>query len=204
MRASATFTWFKPTVRISQQFGLAAAALWLSACQSNSYQLNGTTDALADGQTVYLSADIETRAPIDSTVVVNGRFRFEGEIDSTRVATIYAQQDSTLSVNLLLVPGNADIMLSAPPRRAHISGSTVHNEWQAMNDQLAVLTDSLRLLLKHSRQLTDSGHIILLNEARRLEQQMHNCITATARRNSQNALGRFITSHYTNGLPSAR
>ena len=52
-----------------------------------------------------------------------------------------------------------------------------------------------------SSMLTDSGQVALLTEARRIEQQMRACIISTARRNANNALGRFIATHYADSLP---
>lgn len=186
-------------MRIMSAIGLAAA-LWVAACQSNTYQLKGTADGVPDGQTVYLTDNPGTLMPIDSAIISDGHFRFEGQTDATRAATVYTRQDSLLSIDILLTPGSASVVLSATAGHSRISGSTIHDEWQAMNDQLALYGDTLRQLASYKGQLTDSGHIALLTEARRIERQMKACILTTAQRNSQNELGRFITTHFTDSL----
>ena len=181
--------------------GLAAAALWLTSCQSNTYHIKGTAESLPDGQTVYLSANPGTLTPLDSAVITQGAFRFDGETDSTCAAIIYAKHNTRQSIDFLLTPGSADIVLSATPGLSRISGSTVHDEWQAMTDQLAIHSNRLRKLVKASSSLTDSGQVALLTEARQIESEMKACIANTAQRNSHNALGHFIATHFTDSMP---
>lgn len=187
-------------MNVRNLIGLAAAALWLTSCQSNTYHIKGIAESLPDGQTVYLSAVPGTLAPRDSATVVQGAFRFDGETDSTCAATIYAKHNTAQAIDFLLTPGSADIVLSATPGQSRISGSKVHDEWQAMTDQLNALSNRLHLIVKSSSSLTDSGQILLLTETRRIEREMRACIANTAQRNANNALGRFIATHYTDSL----
>ena len=184
-------------MNVRNLIGLAAAALWLTSCQSNTYHIKGTAKSLPDGQTVYLSADPGTLAPCDSAIITQGAFRFDGKTDSTHAATIYAKHNATQSIDFLLTPGSAVILLTATPGQSRISGSKVHDEWQAMTDQLNAHSNRLQQLIKSSGSLTDSGQVDLLIEARRIEREMRACIANTAQRNADNALGRFIATHYT-------
>ena len=101
---------------------------------------------------------------------------------------------STLST---IIAGIQKAVLTATPGQSRISGSKVHDEWQAMTDQLNAHSNRLQQLIKSSGSLTDSGQVDLLIEARRIEREMRACIANTAQRNADNALGRFIATHYT-------
>ena len=183
-----------------QFLGLAAAALWLTGCQSNDYHIEGVADSLTDEEIVYLSVNLETRMPVDSTVVSQGQFQFDGTTDSTQAAVIYAKHSPSQTIEFLLTPGSADIVLSPTPGHSRISGSRLHDEWQNMNDQLNEYADQLRSLVKASDHLTDSGQAALHAEAQRIEREMRACIVATAKRNASNPLGRFIATHFEDSL----
>jgi len=180
--------------------GLAVAAVWLTNCQSNDYHIEGTAENSTDGQVIYLTINTQTLSPHDSAVVSDGTFVFDGTTDSTCAAVIYAKHTPSQRVDLLLTPGPAEVVLSATPGHSRISGSKLHDEWQGMNDQLNEYADQLRRLVKASDHLTSNGHTALYAESRRIEQEMRACIVATAKRNANNPLGRFITTHFTDSL----
>ena len=203
-RASATFIWSDPdynyNMTLTRLIGLAAAAIWLTSCLSNNYHIKGTANSFADGEVVYLTINPHTLSPHDSAVIKDGTFLFDGTTDSTCAAIIYAKHTPSQYVDMLLTPGSAEVMFSAPPGHSRISGSRIHDEWQAMNDQLNQYADNLRCLVKASDHLTNNGHAVLYAESQRIEQEMRACIVTTAKRNADNPLGRFITTHFADSL----
>ena len=66
-------------------FSLVAA---LCACQSNQYTIAGVADGVSDGDTLFLTNDLETGAPCDTIVVKDGKFTLSGEADSTALCMI--------------------------------------------------------------------------------------------------------------------
>ncbi len=64
------------------------ALLLLSACNSNSYHIEGTVNDpnIADSTKVYLSKFQQKLIHLDSTYVINGKFDFKGKVDTTKNA----------------------------------------------------------------------------------------------------------------------
>ena len=60
----------------------------LTACQSNTYQVTGTIEGAADGDTLFLTSDMEMATPCDTIIVEDGAFYFSGEVDSVRLHMI--------------------------------------------------------------------------------------------------------------------
>ena len=55
----------------------------LASCQSKSYRLEGSGEALKDGDTLFLTTDLTELTPSDTIVVKDGKFAITGETDST-------------------------------------------------------------------------------------------------------------------------
>ena len=62
----------------------------LTACQSTSYQVNGTIEGAADGDTLFLTSDLQTGIPSDTILVEDGKFSFSGDADSVRLCMVYS------------------------------------------------------------------------------------------------------------------
>ena len=57
-------------ILLSSAIGLAL----FSSCQNHSYRIEGSGDALIDGDTLYLTTDLQELTPTDSIVVKDGKF----------------------------------------------------------------------------------------------------------------------------------
>ena len=65
----------------------AAGTMALAACSSDpAYKISGTVDGIADGETIYLQeAQGRELIKLDSAVVANGAFTFNGRQDAARL-----------------------------------------------------------------------------------------------------------------------
>lgn len=117
---------------------LAAATLCVSACQSDSFRINGTAPELSDGDTLILALAkkgllIET-TDIDTTTVKGHRFEFNGKTDSTRFAFVYSLKDRNNNVELFVEPGTTDVVLSDYIFTTRTGGTKTNNALQRMLD----------------------------------------------------------------------
>ncbi len=97
-------------------YTLAAGAALLTACQpSNTYKIDGTVTGINDGDTIYLQ-EVTGRSmnTLDSTVVANGKFSFEGTPDSIvkNVYIVYKNQGRPAGASLFLEKGNIKVELN--------------------------------------------------------------------------------------------
>jgi hypothetical protein len=185
---------------IRQFIGLATATLAMAACQSNTYYIKGEAKEMGNGTKLYMTAVTDDTQPIDSLVVIDGRFTLTGTADTAMLCKLYSASSPEVSVTFFLEPGNIYIELAQQLSSltgksrslSRVSGTKVNNEWQALNDTVAKYDRLLRGLMKSDsiepRKLycqTDSIYGTLnrrINEA--------------ALRNRDNAMGRFIASHH--------
>ena len=60
----------------------SAAVLALTACHSNTYKISGAVEGLNDGDTLFITNDLQTGIPTDTLIVKDGKFELSGETDS--------------------------------------------------------------------------------------------------------------------------
>ena len=191
-RASATSILFSGFMNSKSIVGLAAMSLMLTACQSNSYRIDGFAGMFLEGDTVVLAADAAPDVPIATTLVHNGKFLFSGETDTVGLCTVYQKQLPDQRLTFFLEPGNIAIELNRAPVCSRVSGTIVNNEWQALNDTVTKYDRKLCQLFA-----TDSVNPRkMFAETEKLHTTLTRRINEAAKRNQDNALGRFISSHY--------
>ena len=83
-------------------------ATMLVACHSKSFKINGTVEGAHEGDTLYLSYDIEQGTPSDSFYVKDGKFSYEGKTDSTRLSLIYDKNQIDINTTFFIEPGEID------------------------------------------------------------------------------------------------
>ena len=175
--------------------GLAAMSLMLTACQSNSYRIDGFAGMFLEGDTVVLAADTTLDAPLAVTLVHDGKFLFAGETDTVGLCTVYQKQLPDQRLTFFLEPGNIAIELNRAPVYSRVSGTIVNNEWQALTDSIQQLSKGVMRLLQ--KPATDStGQVNHVHTIDSLHRRMSFCIQHAAQRNRDNALGRYIHDHY--------
>lgn len=134
--------------RISGVLGralLVVALFVLSAC-GNSYNIQGSSDvAVLDGRMLYLKVykDSEFKT-VDSCDIVHGQFRFNGSIDTMRMATLFMDKASVMPV--VLESGDITMKINNTQRR--VSGTP-------LNEKLFEFLDGYTQL---ENQYSDLGH----------------------------------------------
>ena len=172
-----------------------AEAIRRLSCQSNVYQIRGFAHDFTDGDTICLRFECDEERPVLITQVADGKFTFSGETDATTLCHIYHKNIPESTVSFFLEPSEITVELSLLLERNRVSGTTINNSWQQLNDSIWILgqevvktsllpvTDSVTQLLRV--KATDSLH-----------RRMSDCILNTARRNSGNPLGQYINQNY--------
>jgi hypothetical protein len=76
-----------------------------------------------------------------------------------------------------------------------VSGTTINNSWQQLNDSIWILGQEV---VKTSLlSVTDSAtQLLRVKTVDSLHRRMSDCILNTARRNSDNPLGQYINQNY--------
>ena len=180
---------------IKSFLGLTAVGMLCLSCQSNVYHISGFAHDFTDGDTICLRFECDEERPVLITQVADGKFTFSGETDATTLCHIYPKKRPESTVSLFLEPSQITVELSQWPEKNRVSGTTINNSWQQLNDSIWILgqevvktsllpvTDSVTQLLRV--KATDSLH-----------RRMSDCILNTARHNSDNPLGKYISQNY--------
>lgn len=165
----------------------------LTACQSNTYSVKGEAKGMADGTNLYLATGLDDAQPLDTLTVMDGRFQLRGETDTTLLCRLYPADKPEVQALFFLEPGHIYIELSQVSR---VSGTKVNNEWQALNDIVAQYDLRLRQIVGSSAKADSISTRKLYDEVSQLYDQLNSDIMQVAQRNEDNALGRFISTHY--------
>ena len=124
---------------------IATAAVALTAC-SGSYNIKGTSDvSTLDGKMLYLKAYSNSDMKnIDSCDVVHGQFSFSGPLDSTKMVTLFMDNESLMPV--VLERGNISIKIDNGQQK--VSGTP-------LNDKLSKFIEKYNQL---EMQMDELGH----------------------------------------------
>ena len=175
--------------------GLTVVGILCPSCQSNVYQISGFAHDFMDGDTICLRFESDGKRPVYITQVVDGKFTFSGETGATTLCHIYPKNRPESTVSLFLEPAQIAVELSLLPERNRVSGTTINNTWQQLNDSIRILGQEVvkTSLLPVTDSVTQLSRIKTVDS---LHRRMSDCILNTARRNSDNPLGQYINDNY--------
>lgn len=178
--------------------GLAAVGLLLTACQSKSYKIEGSGDALQDGDTLYITTDIIDGTPQDTIVVTEGGFKMESETDSTVFCMIYNPKKQGMAMPFFIEPGTIKLILSDNSTQSKVSGTKTNNRWQELNDTTVKIGMKINRIATYiyETQLSDTEQSAKMAEIDKLNEEFKTCIADYAERNIDNELGRFMLTYY--------
>ena len=167
----------------------------ISSCQSNVYHIQGFAQDFMEGDTICLRFESDENRPVFITQIADGKFTFSGETDATALCHIYPKNRPESTVSLFLEPAQITVELSLLPERNRVSGTTINNNWQQLNDSIRMLGQEV---VKTSLQpVTDSvTQLLRVKTVDSLHRRMSDCILNTARLNSYNPLGQYINENY--------
>ncbi|MDO5663628.1 MAG: redoxin domain-containing protein [Bacteroidia bacterium] len=181
---------------------LLITAIVLISCQSNkNYKITGTvTDSAYEGKNVYVQEmTANEMVAVDTAVITNGAFTFEGLADSTVLRfialdeTVNPQKPSR--VLTVLEPGNIDIKFDST---ITVTGSKLNNDYNTFRKEEEKISKEMRAVSQKYRELASAGLMtdsvdVELNE--QFDKMSEDLSTKTAdfiKTNIQNPLGKFL------------
>jgi thiol-disulfide isomerase/thioredoxin len=180
-------------------FGLAAAGILLVACQSKTYKIEGSGNGIKNGDTLYLTNDLASGAPTDTIIVKEGKFSIEGESDSTYLCLLYNAQHREINVPFFIEPGGKiAVTISEEPGMSRVSGTTVNNQWQALNDSILILGKRINRIATYiyGNNLSEAEKEEQIKQINLLNGQFKACVLSFAEKNISNEFGYFILTYY--------
>ncbi len=169
-----------------------------TSCQSNSYQIKGTAEGFADGDTLFLTRDMQTGEPSDTIVIKGGEFLVKGETDSTSLCMIYSAKRNEINAPFFLEPGTISIHLSQQPGASRVGGTDCNKEWQELNDSVMVIGKEINKIAEHvyagnlPKEEQDKG----MAQIEQLNKRFAALVVNKADKNSDNEFGYFLLTYY--------
>ena len=178
---------------------MAFAAMTLTACQQNSFKIEGTADGFEEGDTLYISNDMNEGTPIDSVIIKDGKFSYSGSSDSISLWMIYSKNQPFLNVVFFNEPGTITATLAQDPGKSRIAGTKSNDGWQQLNDMTTQFSEKMQQLAEplYAGDLTEEQQKVLLDSLNDIQADMNKCVVKIAEENIDNELGLFILTNFT-------
>ncbi len=168
------------------------SAVTLASC-SSSYNIQGASNLpTLDGRMLYLKVyENDDMKNIDSCDIVHGKFHFDGCIDSTRIATLFMDDESLMPVVL----EGGDITIKIDNTQQIVSGTPLNDKLFKFIEQYNRLTNEVSELGHLQSQAIMDGHDLsavnarLAEKARKIAEKEDKLITSFIIDNFDNVLG---------------
>ena len=170
----------------------AAGTMALAACSSDpAYKISGTVEGIADGETIYLQeAQGRELIKLDSAVVANGAFTFNGRQDAAvnRYITYTPAEGKRIMADFFLENGNIAVALG---EESKVSGTTNNDIYQAYKNESGALNKEMRALYEKSKveDLTDEQKAELEKQMEELDAKLNDLTYNTIDANITNPVG---------------
>ena len=182
----------------------SVALLALSACQSKSFQISGTAEGMADGDTLFLTSDLYTGIPSDTIVVSDGKFSLSDDVDSVHLCMLYCANRNELNAPFFLEPGHITIALKDTPGASRVGGTACNNRWQQLNDSVMNIGKEINRIAEHiyGGTLPQEEQQKGMEQIDRLNQRFAALVADMAEKNIDNEFGYFLLTYYPEELIS--
>ena len=167
----------------------------MAACNSgNGYVVTGSVEGAADGDTIYL-ATVQGRqlANLDTTVISNGKFKFEGKQDTAvlRYVCYTPEGDQPQRTDFFLENGRINIQLAKDEKNNTIGGTANNDTYMALKQQNREASARMMEIREavNDPSLTDEARQKLIDEYESIDEQLVNNMKAAATQNITNAVG---------------
>ena len=174
----------------------------LTACQSSSYQVNGTIEGAADGDTLFLTSDLQTGIPSDTLIVEDGKFSISGEADSVHLCMIYSAKRNEMNAPFFIEPGTIKVQISETPGASRVGGTLCNDEWQLLNDSVVSIGKEINRIAEHiygntiSQEEQQKG----MEDIEKLNKRFSDLVIKTCEKNIRNEFGYFLLTYYPDEL----
>lgn len=186
--------------------GLAAAIMSFAACQSDYYKVEGTCDPAWEGDTIFLSVGTPDSPPIDTSVVTEGAFTFEGVTDKTDFGFAHKAGSFSAMQPLFIEPGTVKLHLSDKPIESTVGGTANNARWRSLaNDtrKIGLRIDMLASQL-YSTRMEHTERQCLMDSINKLNMMFGEIVANHAYKNARNGFGRFLVSYFSDFIPDWR
>jgi len=181
--------------------GLATAVLTTTACQSNSFKINGVAEGFEDGDTIVLYEAISNEA-LDTIIVKDGKFSYNGQSDSVIVCALMPT-DNSASVMFFRENGTINVTLSKI-NESKVSGTKANDAWQAMNDKQAEIQAKAQELLipiyGGGEDISEAQRDSIIEQYTLLQQEVTDNLLESIEANIDNEYGYFVLTQAGYGL----
>lgn len=177
---------------------LTAAGIMLAACQSNTYHIKGTVKDV-QGDTLFLTTDLQQGTPRDTILVKDGQFELSGETDSTYFCMIYSKNEEALNIPLFIEPGTIKVLLSKTPGVSRVGGTAINDEWQRMSDSTMVIGKEINNIAEKvfaNEKATQEEQQKAMEQIDKLNQRHAKVVLDFTERNIKNELGYFLLTMF--------
>ena len=181
---------------------LIAAQMLFASCRQRNYVIHVHGDGLKEGDTLFLTNDLRTFAPIDTAMVKDGKTEFRNATDTTFFAAVYKAGDARLGTTLFVEPGHISVLLSNKPGESKVSGTPTNEKWIVINDSIYKIGVKINNLANQLYQpgLTEEQQKQYAERINSYSQEFTTYVTENARKNINNELGVFILTFYENDI----
>ncbi len=171
-------------------FGIAFTALMMSACQSNTYKVEGVAEGMEDGDTILIFKNAP--APVDTLIVKDGAFSWSGQADSVVCYFITAPKVGA-STLFFAEPGTIHITLHAKGV-PEVSGTKANDALQEMNVKQAEYRGKVDTLLSklNTPDISEEQQKAIYEQYNQLMTEMGKGIVSLAVKNLDNELGYML------------
>ena len=173
----------------------------LTSCQSNGYKISGSvssSEGLADGDTLFVTQDLQTGIPSDTLIIEDGKFKLSGETDSTTLCMIYSAKRNEINAAFFMEPGTIDIQLTDQPGGSRVGGTTCNNQWQTLNDSVMSIGKEINRIAEHiyGNNLSQEEQQKGMEQIEKLNKRFAELVVKTAEKNIDNEFGYFLLTYY--------
>lgn len=176
----------------------SAAVLALTACHSNGYKISGSVEGLADGDTLYVTNDMEAGIPTDTLIVKDGKFELTGETDSTYLAMVYSMRRNELNAPFFVEPGTISIKLVDTPGASRVGGTKCNEAWQELNDSVVSIGKEINRIAEHiyGNTIDEMEQQKGMEQIEKLNQRFAKVVVKSTEKNIKNEFGYFLLTYY--------
>ena len=176
----------------------SAAVLALTACHSNTYKISGAVEGLNDGDTLFITNDLQAGIPTDTLIVKDGKFELSGETDSTYLCMVYSEKRNELNAPFFIEPGNISIKLVEAPGASRVGGTKCNEQWQELNDSVMTIGKEINRIAEHiyGNTVDEMEQQKGMEQIEKLNQRFSAIVVKTTEKNIKNEFGYFLLTYY--------
>ena len=168
------------------------------------YVIEGTATGFADGDKLILAHSDGTI--IDTIIVRNEAFTYDGATDSVRMLSLYEQRNNLNWIDFFTESGTISISISQEPGQSKVTGGTVNNAWQHLVDDTAPIYAKMQQLddsLYSDKELSREAQWVIIERYNQLFSEINKKVLESAEKNVDNELGYFLVVNYYSADESA-